>query len=147
MRDELVYNKIKETTKLIDEIDLLINTQSDELKKVDLEISDWLHFIENNEATPTQSQKIINKLRELRLLRKSLHKEYTIEKAYKDNASKMMGNNTRQLLLSEINKIVKQWENDYNNRILNDEEILKLIETNQRGRKAKTEEENEDEQN
>ena len=147
MRDELVYNKIKETTKLIDEIDLLINTQSDELKKVDLEISDWLHFIENNEATPTQSQKIINKLRELRLLRKSLHKEYTIEKAYKDNASKMMGNNTRQLLLSEINKIVKQWENDYNNRILNDEEILKLIETNKRGRKAKTEEENEDEQN
>ena len=147
MRDELVYNKIKETTKLIDEIDSLINTQSEELKKVDLEISDWLHFIENNEATPTQSQKIINKLRELRLLRKSLHKEYTIEKAYKDNASKMMGNNTRQLLLSEINKIVKQWENDYNNRILNDEEILKLIETNKRGRKAKTEEENEDEQN
>ena len=56
-----------------------------------------------------------------------MHKEYTIEKAYKDNSSKMMGNNTRQLLLAEINKVVNQWEKEYNNRILTDEEIEQIL--------------------
>lgn len=127
MRDEIIYEKIKQTTKLIDEIDSMINSQSEELKKVDLEISDWLHFIENNKTTEKQDSIIISKLKELRLIRKSLHKEYTIEKAYKDNSSKMMGNNTRQLLLAEINKVVNQWEKEYNNRILTDEEIEQIL--------------------
>lgn len=146
MRDELIYGKIKQATQIIDEIDNLINTQSTELKNVDLEISDWLHFIENNEINEKQSIIIINKLKELRLIRKSLHKEYTIEKAYKDNSSKMMGNNTRQLLLTEINKVVKQWENEYNNRVLNDEEIKNIIDNTKkkvgRPKKIKLEEEN-----
>jgi len=127
MRDEIIYEKIKQTTKLIDEIDSMINSQSEELKKVDLEISDWLHFIENNKTNEKQDSIIISKLKELRLIRKSLHKEYTIEKAYKDNSSKMMGNNTRQLLLAEINKVVNQWEKEYNNRILTDEEIEQIL--------------------
>lgn len=127
MRDEIIYEKIKQTTKLIDEIDSMINSQSEELKKVDLEISDWLHFIENNKTNEKQDSIIISKLKELRLIRKSLHKEYTIEKAYKDNSSKMMGNNTKQLLLAEINKVVNQWEKEYNNRILTDEEIEQIL--------------------
>ena len=39
----------------------------------------------------------------------------------------MMGNNTRQLLLAEINKVVNQWEKEYNNRILTDEEIEQIL--------------------
>lgn len=128
-RDEIVYEKIRSAAKLIDEIDELINSQSDELKKIDLEISDWLHYIENNDLNERQSKIVIKKIKELRQIRKSLHKEYTIEKAYKDNSSKMMGNNTRGLMLSEINKIVKQWENEYNNRVLTDEEINKIIDS------------------
>ena len=129
MRDEQIYSKIKEATRLIDEIDNMIDSQSNELQKVDLEISDWLHFIENNKTNDRQNSIIISKLRELRLLRKSLHKEYSIEKTYKENSAKMMGNNTRQLLLAEINKVVKLWENEYNNRVLTDEEIFEIIDS------------------
>ena len=59
-----------------------------------------------------------------------------------------MGNNTRQMLLSEINKIVKQWEKDYNNRILNDEEIAKIIDnTKKKVGRPKKEREIENEEN
>lgn len=136
-RDEFIYNTIKEVIKLIDDIDKMIDTQASELQKVDSEISDWLHYIENNDTTTKESEKIIKKLKELRIKRKSLHKEYTIEKAYKNHSNKMMGNNTRQLLLSEINKAIKQWENEYKNRILTDEEIKKVLETKKVGRPKK----------
>ena len=137
MRDEIIYNTIKEAIKLIDEIDAMINTQAEELQKVDYEISDWLHYIENNETTGKENEKILKKLKELRIKRKSLHKEHAIEKAYKDNSNKMMGNNTRQMLLSEINKTIKQWENEYKNRILTEEEIKNFLETKKVGRPKK----------
>lgn len=137
MRDELIYNTIKEAIKSIDKIDEMIDSQPDELQKIDYEISDWLHYIENNDTTSKQNEIIVKKLKELRIKRKSLHKEYAIEKAYKDNSSKMMGNNTRPMLLAEINKTIKQWENEYKNRILTEEEIKSILETKKVGRPKK----------
>ena len=129
MRDEIIYKKIFEVIKLLDEIDEMINNQSIELQKVDLEISDWLHYIENNDIDEKSSIKILIKLKELRQIRRTLHKEYEIENTYKNNSSKMMGNNTRQLLLSEINKTIKQLDNEYKNRILTDNDIKNILET------------------
>jgi len=80
-------------------------------------------------------------LKEFRLIRRSLRNEYEIEKTYKENSSKMMGNNTRGLLMAEINKKVKQLDNEYKYRVLSEEEIVKLIgEKSKRGRKKKDEE-------
>lgn len=138
MRDSIVIQKIKQVIELIDEIDNLINTQAETLQEIDLELSDWLHFIENNDVTEKQSARVIKRIKELRLIRKSLHKEHAIEKTYKDNSSKMMGNNTRPLLLSEINKTISQWEKEYNNRIITDEQILEIINT-PKARKGKGE--------
>lgn len=138
MRDGIVIQKIKQVIELIDEIDNLINTQAKTLQEVDLELSDWLHFIENNDVTEKQCVIVIKRIKELRLIRKSLHKEHAIEKTYKDNSSKMMGNNTRQMLLSEINKTISQWEKEYNNRIITDEQILEIINTS-KARKKKEE--------
>ena len=44
-RDELVYEKIKQAMQILDEIDKMIDSQSEELQNVDYELSDWLHFI------------------------------------------------------------------------------------------------------
>lgn len=135
MRDGIVIQKIKQVIELIDEIDNLINTQAKTLQEIDLELSDWLHFIENNDVTEKQCVIVIKRIKELRLIRKSLHKEHAIEKTYKDNSSKMMGNNTRQMLLSEINKTISQWEKEYNNRIITDEQILEIINTSKARKK------------
>ena len=128
MRDELVLNKIKNAIQLLDEIDEMIKSQSEEMQKVDWEISDWLHYIENNEINDKISVKIVEKLKELRIVRRGLSREHEIEGVYKNNASKMMGNNTRPLLLAEINKMVKQLDNEYKNRVITEEDIKMLIE-------------------
>ena len=144
MRDKLIVEKIKELVQILDEIDELIQTRDSMQQKIDLEISDWLHFIENNEIDEEISFKIVSKIHELRKERRSLSNEMAIEQTYKNNASKVMGNNTRQFLLSEINKTVKQLDNEYKNRIITEEDIKNLYENKTkkvgRPRKEKVEE-------
>lgn len=138
MRDKEIFEKIKQAMNLLDEIDEMIKTQSTELQNIDYELSDWYHYIENNEINEKSSIKIINEIHRLRQLRRSLHNEYEIENTYKNNSSKVMGNNTRQLLLAEINKTIKRINNDYKNRILTEEKINTLLNTNKkRGRPKK----------
>ena len=126
-RDEYVYKLICDAINIIDEIDNLIATQSVTNQKIDQEIQDWLHYIENNELTDSESIVVIKKLKELRIERRSLRNEYEIEKVYKDNSSKMMGNNTRGLLKAEIHKIMKQLDSEYKNRVLTDEQIKQAL--------------------
>lgn len=140
MRDKIIYEKIKQAMILLDEIDDMIDTQGTELQKIDYELNDWYHYIENNEIDENSSIKIIKEIHELRRLRRCLKNEYEIENTYKKNSSKVMGNNTRTLLLAEINKTIKQVENNYKNRVLTEEKINELLNSKKkRGRQKKDE--------
>lgn len=141
MRDELIYEKIKQAINMLDEVDDMINTQSTKLQKIDYELSDFYHLIESNELNEKQSYKIVQRIHNLRLKRRALNKEYEIENTYKNQANKMMGNNTRQFVLTEINKTIKQLDSQYKYRILTDEDIKNLlcIEAKKRGRPKKIE--------
>ena len=138
MRDKIIIEKIKNAVLLLDEIDDMINTQSFQTQEVDYAIQDWLHYIENNEISEKQSYKIIQELKRLRQIRRCLHNEHEIEKVFMNNASKVMGNNTRPLLLAEVGKVEKQLNGEYKNRILTVEEIDEIInEKKKRGRPKK----------
>ena len=139
MRDEILVDKIIQAVKILDEIDEMISTQGQELQKIDLELSDLYHFIENNNVTDNTSVKLIERIKQLRLLRRSLQREYEIENAYKNNSSKMMGNGTRSFLLNTIKQTVKNLNSEYKNRVLTDEDIEKLqsTEKKKRGRPPK----------
>lgn len=67
MRDKLIIDKITNAISILDEIDNMIKTQSEELQKVDYKLSDLYHLIENNELSDEAS---INVVREIHLLRK-----------------------------------------------------------------------------
>ena len=139
MRDEILVDKIIQAVKILDEIDEMISTQGQELQKIDLELSDLYHFIENNNVTDNTSVKLIERIKQLRLKRRSLQREYEIENAYKNNSSKMMGNGTRSFLLNTIKQTVKNLNSEYKNRVLTDEDIEKLqsTEKKKRGRPPK----------
>lgn len=139
-RDELVYDKIKKVITILDEIDDMIETQKKELQQTDLMLSDWYHYIENNKLTDTESVKIMKEIQTLRKIRRCLHREYEIEATYKNNAGKVMGNNTRSFLLAEINKTLKRLDADYKNRVLTDEYIKEVLASKRgRGRPRKDE--------
>jgi len=116
----------------------MIETQSIELQKVDFQISDYLHVIENNELSELSSIRIIKKIHELRLARRSLNNEHEIENTYNIHKSKLAGKDTRQFLLHEVYKTVKSLGSQYKNRILTDEDIQKILEPKKkRGRPPK----------
>ncbi len=126
-RDTEVFNKIIEMCSILDEIDDRIKTQSSELQNVDFQISDYLHYIENVDIDEKECVNLVKELKNLRQIRRSLQREHEIEKTYKDNASKVMGNNTREFLVAEINKTMKQLDSDYKYRVINEEEIKNII--------------------
>lgn len=132
MRDKIVYEKIKQAMNLLDEIDEMIKTQSIELQQVDYELSDWYHYIENNNIDENSSKKVLEEIQRLRKVRRGLQNEYEIENTYKNNSSKVMGNNTRGLLLAEINKTMSRLDCDYKNRVLTEDSINELLNAKKR---------------
>ena len=132
MRDKIIYEKIKQAMALLDEIDEMIKTQSIELQQADYELSDWYHYIENNNIDENSSKKVLEEIQRLRKVRRGLQNEYEIENTYKNNSSKVMGNNTRGLLLAEINKTMNRLDCDYKNRVLTEDSINELLNTKRR---------------
>ena len=128
MRDEKIVELVKQGIEILDKIDEMIKTQSVELQKIDYELSDLYHLIENNELSDEASVNIIKRIHNLRKERRALNNEYEIESTYQTHKSKLAGNGTRQFLATEILKTVKQLGKKYTNRVLTDEEIKSLIE-------------------
>jgi len=138
MRDELLLTKIDEVIKILDEIDEMIKTQPLGLQLIDHELSDLYHLIENNELSDESCIKVVKKIHDLRIRRRRLNNEHELEVVFQNNKNKLIGNNTRQFLLSEIHSREKTLHQKYKNRIIKDEEIKELLEPKKkRGRPKK----------
>ncbi len=127
MRDEEIFNKIKEAVKILEEIDIMISNQSIEIQNVDYKLSDLLHLIENNELSDEASINVIKEIHKLRKYRRSLQNEHEIENTYNTHKNKLIGKENRPFLLNEISKTIKQLGKKYNNRVYTEEEINELI--------------------
>ena len=140
MRDELIVDKIKNAIDVLNEIDNMIQTQSQELQQVDYKLSDLYHLIENNKLSDEASINIIKTIHKLRKQRRSLNNEHELEVVYQNHKSKMTGNDTRQFLMNELYKTNKKLKSEYKNRIYTEEEINQLImPKKKRGRPKKVE--------
>ena len=128
MRDVEIVELVKQGIEILDKIDEMIKTQSIELQKIDYELCDLCHLIENNELSDEASINVIKRIHDLRKERRSLKNEYEIESTYQTHKSKLAGNGTRQFLATEILKTVKQLGKKYTNRVLTEEDIKSLTE-------------------
>lgn len=59
--------------------------------------------------------------------RRSLNNEHDLEVVYQNQKQKMIGNDSRQFLVTELNKTNKRLNSEYKNRVYTEEEIEKLI--------------------
>lgn len=140
MRCEELLRKVKDVTKLLDEIDEMIKSQAEELSKVDTELSDWYHLIENNDLNKDQSFKVVKRIHDLRIVRRDLKNENELEKTFSTHKNKLIGTDTRQFLNTEMNKKRKSLDTQYNNRVITQEEIeevMSSLEHKKRGRPKK----------
>lgn len=127
MRDKLIIDKITNAISILDEIDNMIKTQSEELQKVDYKLSDLYHLIENNELSDEASINVVKEIHDLRKERRSLNNEHDLEVVYQNQKQKMIGNDSRQFLVTELNKTNKRLNSEYKNRVYTTEQIEQLI--------------------
>lgn len=127
MRDEEIVEKIGLAVQILNEIDEMIATQPKNLQQVDYELSDYYHLIENEDLSKFDINKIVKRIKELRKLRRSLSNENALESTYVNNKQKLIGNDTRQFLMVEINKKKKDLNSQYKNRIINEETLKELL--------------------
>lgn len=127
MRDKLIIDKITNAISILDEIDNMIKTQSEELQKVDYKLSDLYHLIENNDLSDEASINVVREIHLLRKERRSLNNEHDLEVVYQNQKQKMIGNDSRQFLVTELNKTNKRLNSEYKNRVYTTEQIEKLI--------------------
>ena len=62
MRDVEIVELVKQGIEILDKIDEMIKTQSIELQKIDYELSDLYHLIENNELSDEASINIVKRI-------------------------------------------------------------------------------------
>lgn len=124
-KDELI-SLIKNICLQLDTLDEYLESISEQKRKVDYELSDLLHFIENNDIKAKDSNKLIKLIKEKRLIRRDLNKQDSIKDTYNNNISRLALKNNRQFLLSEVLKKEKSLETEYRYRELDENELKEL---------------------
>ena len=125
--DKIFLKKLQDCVIDLNELDEIIETNGERQSKVDSEISDWLHRLQNNfeELKPNRIAlaNIAEKIATLRLERASLRNEFELIKRYKEVSRQMMTKDNREFVIAEIQKTMKSLNQPYKNRIINEEDI------------------------
>lgn len=122
-----VINNLKDIIQAFDNLAEIKNQHPDKMQKVEYEISDILHLIENSDIPSECCETIIGKLKELRQERRSLKNQYELMKTYETYKDRLLNDNSRIMFASEIGKAVNKLDSEYKNRVLTKEEIEELI--------------------
>lgn len=112
----IIVEKLLNVDKELNEIDDYFNELPNLQSQVDEELSDILHYIEDNNLTPKQCGKMISLIKEKRIKRRRLLNDYEIKKVYTTHRNKIGLENQRPFLLTEIHKKVKELNQQYRYR-------------------------------
>lgn len=139
LRDEKIVEMISNVVKELDSIDEFISVQSQEFLKVEEELLDYYHLIENNELSDSACIEIVKRIHNARKIRRSLKKEAELERTYSTYKSRLTGTDTRQFLLAEVYKTRNSLNTTYKNRIITDEDVNGILNSpsKKRGRPRK----------
>ena len=139
--NELI-NRIKEVIELLDEVDSYIDNLPNKQSEIDSLLSDYRHFLKENEFTKEQAYDIALKIKECELVRSQLKEDVDIVNVYNSMKNRLLSKDNRLFLMNEIYKKAKHWGQPYKYRILTQEEVTSLLSENKkrkRGRPKKEE--------
>jgi len=127
-QSDLYFLKIlQDAITSLNKIDELVESNSTRQSAIDLELCDLLHLIENEEISDAASPKIIKRIHELRQIRRSLRNEYELIIKYNEIKERLSFKENRQFVIAEIQKRIKNLNQEYKNRILTQEQIDELL--------------------
>ncbi len=122
---ELIFlKKLQDCIDGLDDLDEIISTNSERQSVTDYELSDWLHFLQNEENIDDETiLNVSNKIIALRKKRQSLRNEYECIKRYKELSNRMMTPASRESIKTEIGKTLSNLNQPYKNRVITEDDI------------------------
>lgn len=124
--DIMFLSKLQQVLNTLDEMDNMIKDNPDNQQKIDYEISDYLHLIQNTDLDKLDINKVMAALKELRLKRASHYRFYEITKTYNANRDKLKYTSSRANLKEIITNTLDNLNNEYNYRILESDDLNTL---------------------
>lgn len=122
-----IVNKIIEIQKNMQELDDYFDSLSELQSQKDEQLSDLLHYIENNELKPRQAIQLIKEIKKVRIERRNILNDIEIKRVYDANKNKITASSQRQFFLNAICKRAKELNCNYKNRRYTDEDIQSIL--------------------
>ena len=127
MVENVLIQKIKEVVDLLDEIDSYIEELPNKQSEVDSLLSDYRHFLKENEFTKEQAYEIALKIKESELIRSQIKEDLEISRLYNELKSRLPSKENRKFLTNKIFQRTKEWGQPYKYRVLTQEEVDSLL--------------------
>ena len=125
-KENIFLAKIQLVCDTLDEIDRMMDENPAEQQKIDFEISDYLHLLQNEDLNDTSMLTIVKKLKNARLKRATLQNTALLIKSFNDNKERILRSNTRGIFRSSMRNTMNRLHQDYNYRVLEESEIKEI---------------------
>lgn len=120
--------ELKTVIELLDSLDDKFNSLPERNSLVDSKISDIYHYIENNTMNSKNSYRVVKELKHLLQERRELKKEQSVLQILQNEKERLKLKSNRAILLNQICKEDKNYNQKYNYRVYNEEEFKEQME-------------------
>ena len=142
--DLIFLAKLQLVMTTLDELDDIAKRNPTRQQMIDYEISDYLHLLQNEDLSDEKILELSKRLKQARLTRVSLFNTSELIKTYMNNNKVLIYSEHRHKLKEAIEEKMKTLNNNYNYRILEQEDVDSfkeciVVETKVRKRRGKYE--------
>lgn len=121
--DLIFLAKLQQVMTTLDELDDIAKRNPTRQQMIDYEISDYLHLLQNEDLSDEKILELSKRLKQARLTRVSLFNTSELVKTYMNNNKVLIYSEHRHKLKDAIEEKMKNLNNNYNYRILEQEDV------------------------
>ena len=126
-----VLNNIQQAVELLKEVEEYnerLNGENGLISICDKKIDYWLHYLELEDLKVTESYKILNEIKKIRIHRRKYKNDAELIKLFKDNESKMSNAAYRDILVTQLHKTDNRHKNlKYSYTAYSEDEINDIL--------------------
>ena len=121
--DLIFLAKLQQVMTTLNELDDIAKRNPTRQQMIDYEISDYLHLLQNEDLSDEKILELSKRLKQARLTRVSLFNTSELIKTYMNNNKVLIYSEHRHKLKDAIEEKMKTLNNNYNYRILEQEDV------------------------
>lgn len=127
--DKIFIKKLQDLINLLDEIDNEIKDRPTDQSKVDGELQDWYHLMQNEDLSDEQYIKIGKQIKELRKERNALRKTSLLHSYYETHKYSLIDNkdSQRDIFVSNMMLHWKTSDKPYKPRVLDEDTVNEIL--------------------